>query len=89
VPAGLLPMLNIPGMGPKTINLFWKTKGITNLAELTRALADGSLVGLKGIGEKKLQAIRDGLSLRASSAGRMGIVDACPWPRGSSRGCAR
>src|SRR3954468_24093693 len=82
VPAGLLPLMDIPGLGPKTINLFWKSKGITNMAELTAALADGSLVGLKGIGEKKLQAIRDGIALRASGAGRMGIVDALPIAEG-------
>src|SRR6476661_1868975 len=28
VPPGLLPMLEIPGLGPKTIALFWKEKGI-------------------------------------------------------------
>src|SRR6476469_2959839 len=31
VPAGLLPLLDIPGLGPKTISLLWKTRGVTNL----------------------------------------------------------
>src|ERR1700733_15324874 len=30
VPAGLLPMLQIPGMGPKTIALFWKERNVTS-----------------------------------------------------------
>src|ERR1700722_12434141 len=41
VPAGLLPMLAIPGMGPKTIGLLWKDRKITSIEELTTAIADG------------------------------------------------
>jgi DNA polymerase (family 10) len=78
VPAGLVPMLEIPGLGPKTIALFWKERGITTLDELTKALAEGKLDGLKGIGAKKLDAIRQGIELRAKSAGRLGIGEALP-----------
>src|SRR5688572_6674165 len=28
VPAGLVPMLDIPGLGPKTVGLFWREKNI-------------------------------------------------------------
>ena len=52
VPGGLMEMLDIPGLGPKTVALFWKQKGIVNLEQLVKALADGSLAGLKGIGDK-------------------------------------
>jgi len=31
VPAGLIPMLDIPGLGPKTIALLWKERKITCL----------------------------------------------------------
>src|SRR5947209_11330564 len=58
VPAGLLPLLEIPGLGPKTIALFWKQRGITNLEDLVKALDAGTLAGLKGIGEKKLESIK-------------------------------
>lgn len=78
VPGGLLPLLEIPGLGPKTISLFWKQRKITNLEELVRALADGSLDGLKGMGEKKLESIRQGIAFLSQSAGRMGIGDALP-----------
>src|ERR1700749_4049040 len=30
VPAGLLPLLDIPGLGPKTISMLWKQRGVTN-----------------------------------------------------------
>ncbi len=78
LPGGLLPLLGIPGLGPKTINLFWKSRGITNLEELVKALDDGSLKGLKGIGDKKLETIKQGIALRSSAAGRLGIVEALP-----------
>ena len=78
VPPGLLPMMEIPGLGPKTIALFWKERKITNLEELVKALDNGSLNGLKGVGEKKLESIKQGIAFRAQSAGRMGIGDALP-----------
>jgi len=52
VPAGLIPMLEIPGLGPKTIAVFWKQRGVTSLEELVKAIDEGKLDGLKGVGEK-------------------------------------
>jgi DNA polymerase (family 10) len=78
VPAGLLPLLEIPGLGPKTIALFWKQRGITNLAELVKALDEGTLKGLPGIGDKKLAAIREGIQLRSQAAERMNLAEAFP-----------
>lgn len=78
VPAGLLPLLDIPGLGPKTISMLWKQRGVTNLEELVKAIDGGALAGLKGIGEKKIESIKQGIALRAQAAQRMGIVDALP-----------
>jgi DNA polymerase (family 10) len=78
VPPGLLPLLDIPGLGPKTVAMFWKERGITSLEQLIKALDDGSLKGLKGMGEKKLAAIKDGIAIRAQAGGRIGIVEAQP-----------
>ncbi len=78
VPAGLLPMMEIGGLGPKTIALFWKEKNITSTDELLKAINDGSLVGLKGVGEKKLISIKQGIELLAQGSGRIGIVEALP-----------
>lgn len=78
VPAGLLPLLDIPGLGPKTISTLWKQRGVTNLEELVKAIDGGALAGLKGIGEKKIESIKQGIALRAQAAQRLGIVDALP-----------
>ena len=81
VPAGLLPHLQVPGMGPKTIALLWRERSITNEDQLKIALDDGSLKGIKGIGDKKLAAIKEGLESRAKTAGRVGIGHALPVAR--------
>ena len=78
VPAGLLPMLEISGLGPKTIALFWKEKKITSIEELLKAIEGGKLAGLKGIGEKKLASIKEGIAFHGKSAGRIGIGEALP-----------
>src|SRR5438477_12397545 len=38
VPKGLVPLLSIEGLGPKTINLLWKERDITSLDKLIAAL---------------------------------------------------
>src|SRR6186997_2766849 len=48
VPAGLVPLMSIEGLGPKTINLLWKERGVTSLEELQKMLAGGGLTGVKG-----------------------------------------
>jgi DNA polymerase (family 10) len=78
VPPGLLPMLEIPGLGPKTIALLWKERKITTLDELKLALNGNALEGLKGIGEKKIESIKQGIALHAQAGQRIGIVEALP-----------
>jgi len=73
VPGGLLPMLKIPGMGPKTISLFWKERGIESLDQLVQAIDTGKLEGLKGIGQKKIDQIKEGIAFAAQAGTRMGI----------------
>ena len=63
VPPGVLAMLDIGGMGPKTVKLVWEQKQITTIDELSAAIADGSLADLKGLGKKKLEQIQQGIEL--------------------------
>src|SRR4051812_29584859 len=84
VPVGLVPMLQIEGLGPKTINLLWKQLNITSLDELTAAIESGKLKALKGMGEKKITTIQKGIAdykTRVAEGGgivsrRTGIADA-------------
>jgi len=76
VPAGLIPMLDIPSLGPKTIAMLWKQRKITSVEELAQAIDAGKLDGLKGIGAKKIEAIKEGIAQRAQASRRVGIVEA-------------
>ena len=78
VPSGLLEMLQIPGLGPKTIALLWKQKEITSVAQLESAAQQGGLDGIKGIGAKKVAAILDGIRILKTGMQRRGWMDAQP-----------
>jgi DNA polymerase (family X) len=78
VPGGLLPMLAIPSMGPKTVALLWKQRNITSVSELSTAIEQGLLKGLKGIGDKKITAIKEGIELLATAGLRKGVLDVLP-----------
>ena len=73
VPAGLLELLDVPGLGPKTVKLLWHERGVTSLDELSKAIGDGALEGLKGIGEKKITQIREGIALRHAAGERRSL----------------
>jgi DNA polymerase (family 10) len=70
VPATLLELLQIPGLGPKKIAVIWKERGVTSLDELKTALEASRLDGLKGFAAKSIQSIRDGIEFLARVAGR-------------------
>jgi len=74
----LIAIMNIPGMGPKTLSMFHKEKDIANLSQLERALENGSLIGLPGIGEKKVENLKRGIQLLKQSKGRMNLGVAFP-----------
>jgi len=76
IPPGLLEVIKIPGTGPKTAALLWKQRGITSIEDLVKAIDEGKLEGLKGIGEKKIEQIKSGIAMRSQAAQRMGIVHA-------------
>ena len=74
----LIAIMDIPGMGPKTLSMLHREKGISNLSQLEKALEDGSLRGLFGIGEKKIENIKRGIQLLKQSKGRMNLGIAFP-----------
>ena len=81
IPEGLIRLLDVPSLGPKTIALLWKERQVTGLDELKQAIAQGKLVGLKGLGEKRIEAIRQGIEQLSRSSGRLGLAEAYPAAR--------
>ncbi len=76
VPETLLGLLEIQGLGGKTVHLVHDKLGVEDLEGLKRAIADGSLAKLPGMGEKKVENIRKGIETRERVAGRISIRDA-------------
>jgi len=74
----LIAIMNIPGMGPKTLSMLHKEKGISNFSQLERALENRSLIGLPGIGERKVENLQRGIQLLRQSEGRMNLGIAFP-----------
>jgi DNA polymerase (family 10) len=74
----LIGIMAIPGIGPKTLSMLHKEKGIDNLSQLEKALENGSLLGLFGMGEKKIENIKRGIQLLKQSKGRMNLGVAFP-----------
>ena len=64
VPAGLLELLRLPGLGPKGVSLVWRKLGVTSAEDLEQAIADGRFRSLPGMKEKKEAKIRKGLEDR-------------------------
>ncbi|MEX5213002.1 MAG: DNA polymerase/3'-5' exonuclease PolX [Nitrospiraceae bacterium] len=61
VPAGLVDMRAIAGMGPKKILTVWQQLGVTTVGELDYACIENRLVGLPGFGQKTQDKIRQGI----------------------------
>lgn len=78
VPAGLLGVMQVPGVGPKTAKLGWDELGITDLDKLRAAIDDGSLASLKGMGEKSVENIRQNLSFASKESKRLPLGIAMP-----------
>ena len=62
VPPGLVDLMHLPGLGPKTARRFWTDLGIEGPAELEGAIAQGRLDSVKGFGPKKIDQIRSALA---------------------------
>ena len=79
VPAGVLEMLQVPDVGPKTASRLWKELDLTTIAEAKAAAEAGQIRGLKGFGAKSEEKLLKGIDLLAKRAdGRTPIGKARP-----------
>ncbi|MGH6630868.1 MAG: helix-hairpin-helix domain-containing protein, partial [Burkholderiales bacterium] len=77
VPAGLLDLTRIPGLGPKRIKALWEELGVKNRDDLRRAAAAGALKSLPGMGAKLQERILESLDqLEKEPPGRILLHDA-------------
>ncbi len=81
IPAGLLAILRVPGIGPKTAKLLYDKRNVKSLEEL-EALARGKkLAGIPGIQEKTEENILKGIDLLKKGRERSPLGKVLPLAR--------
>ena len=81
IPPGVLELLHIPGLGPRTVKLLHKQLHVTGVDELEKLARAGRLRGLPGIQAKTEQNILKGIRLLRGGQERMSLGKALPLGR--------
>ncbi len=76
VPPGVLALMQIPGVGPKTARVMWVEGKIDSVAKLEGAIRDGSILTLPRMGEKSVEKIRQSIAFAKQSRGRLWLGQA-------------
>src|SRR5216683_2214127 len=76
LPAGLLDLLRIPGLGPKRVKLLYKKLKVKSAGDLAKALDAGKVQKLKGFGPKMEEKMRAGLGQAQATERRMLLHEA-------------
>ncbi len=63
VPEGVVAMMQVPDVGPKTVQRFWKELNITSVEALEKYAQEGKLRGLKGFGARTEERILKSIDL--------------------------
>jgi DNA polymerase (family X) len=71
VPPGLVELLRIPGLGPKTVRLIYGELGIDSMEDLRRAAEAGTLHSLRGLSVRTEALILEGIDRLESTPQRM------------------
>lgn len=74
VPPGVLELMRLPGVGPKTARRFLVEFGIQGPKELQAALDAGTFVGVKGFGSRKVALLREAVGVGGTER-RRPLVD--------------
>jgi DNA polymerase (family 10) len=78
VPPGVVSLLEIPDVGPKTAKLLWEELGLQSVAEVDEAARAGRLRTLKGMGARSEAKILAGIELLNRRSDRIPLGTA--WP---------
>lgn len=76
IPDGLLDLLRIQNLGPKTLALAHRELGVRDLEDLRRVVEDGSLAGLSRMGERRVESIKRGIEVFVQARERIPIYEA-------------
>jgi len=76
LPAGLLDLLRIQGLGPKRVRLLHEKLKVKTIADLGKAIEAGKVAKLTGFGPKMVEKIRSGLGQAERAERRMILHEA-------------
>jgi DNA polymerase (family 10) len=69
----MLELLKLPGMGPKSVALFWDALQVGSIEELEAALTDGRALTLPRFGQKGVDKLLQGIADYKQNSGRFPI----------------
>lgn len=78
IPASLIDLMEVPGLGPKTLSILHKKLGIESIEDLNSVIENGTLGKLKGFGDKRAENLRRGLELWLAGRKRIPLGAALP-----------
>jgi len=76
IPPGLLDVIKVQGVGPKTVRLLWQEAGVVDIPSFRKAIDAGELETLPRMGAKTIQNIKDALAFLEQHSDRtpIGVV---------------
>ena len=77
-PEGILDVMHVPGVGPKTTKRLWDELGVSTVPQLVQAIEDGSLAGLPRMGVKLAESILRQIRATRTKDDRFPIARAMP-----------
>ena len=57
LPVGIVEVMRLPGVGPKTAGRLWRELGVTSVEGLVQAIEDGRAADLAGMGDRTAEKI--------------------------------
>ena len=67
VPAGLAEVLDIQGLGPKTVRQLWQDLGVTDRQSLAKVIDGDEILSLPRMGQKTIDNIKRSLTFASKS----------------------
>jgi DNA polymerase (family 10) len=78
VPPGVLDLLNVPGLGPKTAAVLWKQGGVESVDDLRAKIRTGELEKLPRMGRKSLEKLAKAVDFAEAAGQRIHLGKALP-----------
>src|SRR6266508_715906 len=78
VPEGLRVLVRVPGVGPRKARLIHERLGVSTVDDLTKAVMDGRIAGLPGMGARTEENLRRALERMAAGISGIPLATALP-----------